>query len=115
MAGTIVNGTVVVEQQSEASKIYNKGYFGTMHRGRLYLHVIEAAFLVEVGRLEVIYDGLPVSLASLMEYGLQVNHNFEIMYLVFRELRQRGYAVKIGDDGLDPCEAFIGAFAIFDC
>jgi len=101
MAGTIVNGTVVVEQQSEASKIYNKGYFGTMHRGRLYLHVIEAAFLVEVGRLEVIYDGLPVSLASLMEYGLQVNHNFEIMYLVFRELRQRGYAVKIGDDGLD--------------
>ena len=72
-----------------------------MHHGCLYLHLIEASFLVEVGRLEVTYDGLPVSLGFLMEYGLQVNPNFEIMYLVFRELRHRGYAVKISDTGLD--------------
>ncbi|MDD3492926.1 MAG: tRNA-intron lyase [Candidatus Thermoplasmatota archaeon] len=101
MAGSIVGDAVVVGEQSEASKIYNKGYFGTMQGGKLRLHLIEAAFLVEVERLVVEHRGEPVSLHDLMNYGLTVDANFEITYLVFRDLRQRGYVAKIDPEGLN--------------
>jgi tRNA-intron endonuclease, archaea type len=99
MAGKIRDGKVVVENQPEAIRTYNKGYFGKMQGETLHLHLIEASFLVEVGRLEVEKDGRIVSLNELMDYGMNVHPNFEISYLVFRDLRQRGYVVKIPEDG----------------
>lgn len=101
MAGEIVDDMVMVEEQSEASKIYNKGYFGTMQGGKLRLHLIEAAFLVEGERLEVEHQGEAVSLPYIMNYGLTVDPHFEITYLVFRDLRQRGYVAKIAPEGLN--------------
>ena len=103
MAGKICGSEVVVEGQSEAIRTYNKGYFGKMRRETLHLHLIEASFLVEVGRLEVEKDGRTIGLSELMSHGMAVHPNFEISYLVFRDLRQRGYVVKISEngDGLD--------------
>ncbi|MCD6299282.1 MAG: tRNA-intron lyase [Thermoplasmata archaeon] len=98
MAGKIRDGKVVIENRSEAIRTYNKGYFGKMRGETLHLHIIEASFLVEVGRLEVEKDGEIVSLNELMEYGMNVHPNFEISYLVFRDLRQRGYVVKIPEN-----------------
>jgi len=99
MAGKIRDGKVVVENQPEAMRIYNKGYFGKMRGETLHLHIIEASFLSEVGRLEVEKDGKIISLNELMNHGMAVHPNFEIIYLVFRDLRQRGYVVKISEEG----------------
>ncbi len=103
MAGKICGSEVVVENPSEAIRNYNKGYFGRMMKETLHLHLIEASFLVEIGRIEIEKEGRKVDLNELMSHGMAVHPNFEISYLVFRELRQRGYVVKFSEneDGLD--------------
>ncbi len=101
MVGKVVDSEVVIEDQSEATRNYSKGNFGTMKRGTLHLHFIEASFLVEMGRIEVKKDGKQLSLQTVMNYALPLHKNFEIDYLVFRDLRQRGYVVKICDEGFE--------------
>jgi len=53
MAGKLLDDEVVIENQSEATKNYNKGYFGIMKGNKLHLHLIEASFLLEMRRIEV--------------------------------------------------------------
>lgn len=101
MAGKVLDDEVVIEDRSEATRNYNKGYFGTMKGGKLHLHLIEASFLVEMKRIEVEKEGKRLSLQDLMNYAISLHKNFEIDYLVFRDLRQRGYVVKICDEGFD--------------
>ena len=101
MAGKLIDSGVVIENQSEATRNYNKGYFGIMKGNKLHLHLIEASFLVEMKRIEVEKEGKRLSLQDLMNYAISKHKNFEIDYLVFRDLRQRGYVVKICDEGFD--------------
>lgn len=101
MAGKISDNEVVVENPSEAIRNYNKGYFGRMVGETLHLHILEASFLMEAGRLKIEKNGKKVNLNELMDYGMAVYPNLEISYLVFRDLRQRGYVARISEDGLD--------------
>ena len=101
MAGKLLDDEVVIENQSEATKNYNKGYFGIMKGNKLHLHLIEASFLLEMRRIEVEKEGKSLSLQDLMNYATSTHKNFEIDYLVFRDLRQRGYVAKICDKGFD--------------
>ncbi|RLF63153.1 MAG: tRNA-intron lyase [Thermoplasmata archaeon] len=106
MAGRISSNEVVIDNPSEAIRNYNKGYFGRMVGETLHLHLIEATFLVEIGRVEVERDGKTVTLNELMDMGIKVHPNFEISYLVFRDLRQRGYVVRIPQDGEDGFDLY---------
>jgi len=102
MTGVLKASEVVVEDQSEASQIYNKGYYGVPQPGgSLKLDLMEAIFLVESERLEVQSDSRTLSGSELLRLAHKLSHGFEIRYLVYRELRQRGYVVKFGQPPLD--------------
>jgi len=101
MAGQLKGAEVRVEDQAEASQVYNKGYYGVPQPGGgLKLDLMEAAYLVESKRLEVHFDGRPVTAGELMRLGHKTSEGFEVKYLAFRELRQRGYVVKAAQDPL---------------
>lgn len=102
MAGLLQGNYVVVEDQAEASQIYNKGFYGVPQTGgALKLEIMEAIYLVESARLEVIADGSNSSAGDLLMRAHKSSEGFEIRYLVYRELRQRGYVVKFGQPPLD--------------
>lgn len=101
MPGHLQESKVIVDEQSEATRHYNKGYFGRMDRGTLHLDIIEAAFLVESERLEVFRDGHSMSLQELMLHGIQQDPAFEIRYLVYRDLRQRGYVADTNEQAMN--------------
>lgn len=102
MSGKLLGTEVVVEDQSEASQIYNKGYYGVPQPGGgVKLDLMEAIYLVESGRLEVESDGTTMSASDLLMLAHKNFEGFEIRYLVYRELRQRGYLVKLGQPPLD--------------
>ncbi len=102
MAGKLAGNDVVVEDQSEASQIYNKGYYGVPQPGgSLKLDLMEAIYLVESGRLEVESEDGKRSSNELLMLAHKAFEGFEIRYLVYRELRQRGYLVKLGQPPLD--------------
>lgn len=102
MAGKLVGSTVTVDDQSEASQIYNKGYYGVPQPGgALKLDLMEAIYLVESSRLDVEAEGEKRSASDLLMLAHKAFDGFEIRYLVYRELRQRGYLVKLGQAPLD--------------
>ncbi len=102
MSAQLEGSEVVVSDQSEASQIYNKGYYGVPQTGGgLKLDVMEATYLVESERLEVHSDGKVMSAGDLLRFAHKISPGFELRYLVYRELRQRGYIVKLGQPPLD--------------
>lgn len=102
MSGQLKGGTVLVEDQTEASQIHNKGFYGVPQSGgSLKLDLIEAIYLVESERLEVVSDDEKKSASDLLRLAHKTSEEFEILYLVYRELRQRGYVVKLGQHPLD--------------
>jgi len=102
MAGELREDRVSVDDPAEASTLYNRGYFGAPRSGGgLDLSLLEAVYLVEADRLQVRRDGRPVSLGALFRAAGTEGEGFEIRYLVYRDLRQRGYVVEPQDGPVD--------------
>jgi tRNA-intron endonuclease len=96
-------GTALLADPTEASQIYGKGYYGeSQSGGSLLLDPIETAYLVEMGRLSVEDTrGRNLSFVDLLRRGHAREASFEIRYLVYRDLRQRGYVVRAGPPSVD--------------
>ncbi len=100
MPGELRGDSVQVKDPVEASQIYNKGYYGYPRKGGgLDLDILEAVFLFEAERLVVQMGGPPLQLEELVHLAVRERPDFETQYLVYRDLRQRGYVVKL--DGGD--------------
>lgn len=82
---------VLVPDEKEASTLYNKGAFGVPQSGgALELDLVEALYLVEHNRLQV--DGYREG--DLLRHASGLEPDFEIRYVVYRDLRARGFVVK---------------------
>jgi tRNA-intron endonuclease len=102
MAGELRDDGVAVDDSAEASTLYNRGYFGVPRSGGgLDLSFLEAVYLVEAERLEVRRGEKPVSLGDLFRVAGSKEDGFEIRYLVYRDLRQRGYVVEAFEGPVD--------------
>ena len=102
MTGVLKASEVLISDPIEASQIHNKGYYGVPQSGgSLRLSLMEATYLVDSGRLEVESRGKSLETGDLMRLAHKASDGFEIQYLVYRELRQRGYIVKLGQPPLD--------------
>lgn len=95
MPGELKEDLVLVNDQSEASQIYNKGYYGyPVSGGGIELDLLEAIYLMESDRLTVHRASDTLSLVDLLKQASTHYEGFEILYIVYRDLRQRGYIVK---------------------
>ena len=82
---------VLVPDETEANTIHNKGAFGVPQSGgSLLLDLVEALYLVEHNRLDV--QGHDA--ASLLRHASRREEEFEIRYVVYRDLRARSFVVK---------------------
>ncbi|MCI4340361.1 MAG: tRNA-intron lyase [Thermoplasmata archaeon] len=89
------DATVRVADPSEAGTVYGRGFFGTVGDGGLSLDRYESVYLLEMGRLEV-HDPShrPVEWSELFRRATRHEPGFGVRYLVYRDLRQRGYVVR---------------------
>lgn len=102
MPGELRGDAVAVDDAAEASTLYNRGYFGAPRSGGgLDLSLLEAVYLVEAERLEVRRGPKPVTLGELFRVAGSKEAGFEIRYLVYRDLRQRGYVVEAHEGPVD--------------
>ncbi|MCL2608012.1 MAG: tRNA-intron lyase [Methanomassiliicoccaceae archaeon] len=99
MPGTLKENSVIVTDQKESSQIYNKGNFGyPVSGGGLELDLIEATFLLESGRLVVLRENEEMTFESLFAYSSSASEGFDIRYMVYKDIKQRGFVVKPESD-----------------
>jgi len=95
MVGELVGDSVIISDEGEASQIYNKGFYGyPVSGGGLELDLMEASYLMESGRLEILCGNKTVDLPTLTRKAAEIHQDFEIKFIVYRDMRQRGYVVK---------------------
>jgi len=93
--GIISDGRVVVRDAAEASKIHNKGQVGEFVKGgALSLSFPEAFYLMNEEKL--VLEALPPD--AFLRQAVETMPNFEVRYLVYRDLRKRGFIVTEGDE-----------------
>lgn len=98
MVARLLKNKVIIDDLKEASRIYNK-FYGKMNK-KLELSLVEACYLLEKNRIEVDKEGKKIELKEFIENSLSTYKDFEIKYLVYRDLRERGYILSIANDFL---------------
>ncbi|HLD05316.1 MAG TPA: tRNA-intron lyase [Candidatus Nanoarchaeia archaeon] len=93
--GTLFNELVVTEASDEARELYNQSRFGqALEDGKIQLSLLEALYLIEKGKLEI-YDGKKaLDKDVFLKKAKKCEPNFWIRYIVFKDIRNRGYIIK---------------------
>ena len=78
-----------------ARAIYNKGRFGEMRGKKFHYSSVEALFLLEEGRMEVV-DGRNKQLDfdQFIKRAKKTDPRIWVRYNVYKDMRKRGYIVK---------------------
>jgi tRNA-intron endonuclease len=94
--GELLDNRITIKKSKDVGRLYNKSRFGeTISGNKLVLNLIEGVFLVDEGKLKVYQKGNEIFLRDLIKISHILIPNFEIIYLVFKDLRKRGYPLKI--------------------
>jgi len=94
--GEIVNRSVVVKGD-DAVALRQLGYYGEVDdKGDIVLDPIEAAYLLERGFLKVEVGKRPLSYPEFSGLMISMDPKFWLKYLVYSDLKRRGYTVKPG-------------------
>jgi tRNA-intron endonuclease, archaea type len=98
-AGTLASKGVVVIEQSSIDALTSRGY-GTLENKVFTLTFYEALYLTDKGMLEVKDDkGKTVDFQALLHCYEGVNEYAWVSYMVYRDLRSRGYVAREGFGG----------------
>lgn len=102
MTGELIDDVVYVRDQTEGNRLYSKGNYGyPMRGGGIELDLIEATYLVESKRLQVFLGKEEMTFEDLFNYSASNYSDFDIKYMVYRELRGRGMVVKVESGTFD--------------
>ena len=96
MSGVVrPDATAVVPDPAEASSVHARGFFGTIEGGSLTLDRFESVYLLETRRLELVDErGRAAEWPKLFRSAARADPSFGVRYVVYRDLRQRGYVVR---------------------
>jgi tRNA-intron endonuclease len=100
--GVLVDKGVVISDQSNIDALSSRGY-GCSENKVFTLAFYEALYLLDKGMLEIKDSGdKKVDFQAILHCYEAQNENAWVNYLVYRDLRSRGYVVREGfGDGID--------------
>ena len=96
VASILSGEKVITESSDEAREFFNQSRFGSItENGKVELSLLEGLYLLEKGRLELKSDaGRIITTETYTKKARKVEPNFWIRYVVFRDIRNRGYIIK---------------------
>ncbi len=96
-SGKLIGSKVLVSDEKEANTLYQKSFFGEMKAGgKLNLSLIEALYLLEKEKLDIIQGKKKIKFEELMDKAVQEDPLAYVQYVTYDDLRERGYIVKTG-------------------
>jgi tRNA-intron endonuclease, archaea type len=96
IVGILTGVRVITESSDEAREFYNQSRYGTLAgNGKVELSLLEGLYLLERERMIVKGEsGRNITFESYVKKARKVEPNFWIRYVVFKDMRNRGYIVK---------------------
>lgn len=85
----------IFSNSSDSFNVANSKNLGEIKDKKVYFSPFEALFLVESKKAEAIRNK-PLTESQLISFFQKKDKDFFIKYLVFKELRKKGYIVKTG-------------------
>ena len=100
--GELVDDEIIFKRPKDIGRLYNKSHFGkTITGNKLQLDLLEGGFLLEEEKIKVFHNDEEINFQNLVKIAAKQVPKFEIKYLIFRDLRKRGYAVKLSEEDKD--------------
>lgn len=105
--GYLLGDRIVIFNINEARQLYSSGYYGKPLgfskpkkpediNTPLELSLVEGLYLLNKKQIEVIYNGKTISEHELFNYAKNKVSRFELLYLVYSDLRDKGFVVRSG-------------------
>lgn len=99
ISGNLINNKIIIEKPKDIGRLYNKSHFGkTLSGNKLELDLLEGVFLSDEGKIKIFSNKSEINLEELVKIAIQNINNFEIKYLIFKDLRKRGHTIKLSKD-----------------
>lgn len=95
LQGDLTPKGVIVPDASAQAELERRGY-GDRTKARFLLHEYEAMYLLNAGKLRVRAKGQELSLDELTSLVLSRDPDGWTRFLIYRDLRTRGYVAKEG-------------------
>ncbi|OPY29555.1 MAG: tRNA-splicing endonuclease [Methanocella sp. PtaU1.Bin125] len=92
----VLQGDRVIFGTDAIPELYETLYYGRVRGDKLELALVEAAYLLDREKISVTADGKPLGFRELFILASQAQELFELKYIVYRDLRERGYFVQPG-------------------
>ena len=89
-------GEMVSSNSPEAYSLYKKSRFGEFKNEKVRYSLSEALFLVEKEKIEIFSKNKKISKKELLDKFQKIDKKIQIKYLIFKDLREKGYIVKTG-------------------
>jgi tRNA-intron endonuclease len=100
MAEEILSGRLNKDKvqlgQEAVAELYGQSYFGRPLSKGLELSLVEAVYLLDRSKIKVLNEGKELDFQSLFEISSSLEKGFEFRYVVYKDLRERGYYVQPG-------------------
>ncbi|HUS76701.1 MAG TPA: tRNA-intron lyase [Methanothrix sp.] len=95
IVGRLIGDKISLGQQA-ISDLYEQGYFGRPKGKGLELSLVEAAYLLDRSRIKVLLEGKELDFRAFFQAASSLEKGFEFRYVVYKDLRERGYYVQPG-------------------
>lgn len=90
----VFSGKKITSNSLAAMALCNQSRFGELVEGKVSYSLAEAFYLMQKGRLDLSLGGKKLDSDGFLKKAEKLERNFMTKYLVFADLRSKGYVVK---------------------
>jgi tRNA-intron endonuclease len=99
ISGELTDNTIIIKKSNDVGRLYNKSHFGKpLHGNLLQLDLLEGVFLLDEKKMTLYSKKKEVGFQDLIMRASQQIPEFETKYLIFKDLRNRGHAIKLCEE-----------------
>ncbi|MDD5474546.1 MAG: tRNA-intron lyase [Candidatus Methanoperedens sp.] len=98
LSGKLIENVVLIEKRA-IEELYNTSFYGRPRGETLELSLPESAYLIYMGKIKVESEGKELDFKHFFLKASSVSKNFELLYIVYKDLRERGYYIQPGVTG----------------
>ena len=94
ISGNLVEDCVYCDFSDEANELFSKNQLGVHENKKLVLSLIESAYVLDKEKISIKSGRKTMDFESFFKKASKKEENFRIKYIVFKDMRDRGYIVK---------------------